>query len=76
MVNERKKSKYEALHDLDRDENDDMVIKKKLFTPVCLWSSIYTAFLISTYFIPSIGLTFYQRWFLQVNLFNLAYLLT
>ncbi|XP_030760765.1 solute carrier family 35 member C2 [Sitophilus oryzae] len=71
MFGSRNKVKYSIL-----DKNDDnnpveaetvdfQPMKRKFCTPSCLWSAIFTGALIGTYYIPSVGLTFYQRWLLQ-----------
>lgn len=44
----------------------DIERKRKILTPSCFWSSFKTIILIVIYFIPSISLTFYQRWLLKV----------
>ncbi|RZB40652.1 solute carrier family 35 member C2 [Asbolus verrucosus] len=64
MLGKRQKLKYEAV---ESEEETDFDEKKRGFcNPACFWSSLFTAILIGTYYIPSICLTFYQRWLLQV----------
>ncbi|CAH1169688.1 unnamed protein product [Phaedon cochleariae] len=66
MFKSDKKPKYVAVEDTDEPETLDIVpMKRKICTPACLWSSLFTGLLIGTYYIPSIGLTFYQRWLYQ-----------
>lgn len=63
------KLKYTAVKNPDEPDTVDLEpMKQRCFTPACFWSSLFTSVLIGTYYIPSIGLTFYQRWFLQVKL--------
>lgn len=68
MYSSKKKLKYTAVKDPDEFEKVDIEpMKRKCFTPACFWSSLFTSLLIGTYYIPSIGLTFYQRWLYQVG---------
>lgn len=61
------KPKYTAVSNPDEPETVDLEpMKPRCITPTCFWSSLFTSVLIGTYYIPSIGLTFYQRWFYQV----------
>lgn len=62
-------------------DNDDPAIidqlefepmKKKFCSPSCIWTVLFTSLLISCYYIPSIGLTFYQRWLYQSFKFPLT----
>lgn len=73
MFGKRNNVKYTAI---DRNEDDvpdykETVefepMKRKFCTPSCLWSAVFTGALIGIYYIPSVGLTFYQRWLLQVS---------
>lgn len=45
---------------------EETTMKRKFLTPRCLWTSGFTGLLLACYYVPSITLTFYQRWFLQV----------
>lgn len=65
MFSSNRRNKYTSVKDTD-DTLDFEPTRKKLFTPACFKTSLFTGILISTYFIPSIGLTFYQRWLYQV----------
>lgn len=66
MLGRRQKLKYEIVNNVADEEVEIETVKKKIITKSCLWSSIYTILLISLYFVPSIGLTFYQRWLYHV----------
>lgn len=66
----RRQQKYEAVESIPEEETDLEFKKRKIFTTTCLWYSFRTVLLISTYFVPSIGLTFYQRWLFQVSIWN------
>lgn len=64
-----KKFKYTAVSGPDEGESADVEpMKRKFCTTACLWSSLFTGVLIGIYYIPSIGLTFYQRWLYQVRI--------
>lgn len=65
MAGKRQKLKYKSV-DTKEDDFNLNIAKAKFFSPACLWTSFSTLLLISIYFIPSVGLTFYQRWLLQV----------
>lgn len=69
MLGKRQKQKYEKVNSVGLDEHVDSEtsLKKKNVNPACLWSAFITILLISIYYIPSVGLTFYQRWLLQVR---------
>ncbi|KAG5889718.1 hypothetical protein JTB14_010192 [Gonioctena quinquepunctata] len=72
MFKSLRKTKYVAVDDKDEPETVDLEpMKRKVCTPACLWSSLFTGLLIGTYYIPSIGLTFYQRWLYQTFRFPL-----
>lgn len=66
MLGRRQKLKYEIVDNVGDEEIEIDTIKKKIITKPCVWSSICTLILITIYFIPSIGLTFYQRWLYTV----------
>lgn len=67
MFTKSYKSKYTAVLNPDESEDQDIEpMKRNICTLGCLWSSLFTGILIGTYYIPSIGLTFYQRWLYQV----------
>lgn len=68
MLGKRQKLKYEIVNNLGDDDVEIETVKKKIVTNPCIWSSVCTILLISLYFVPSIGLTFYQRWLYQVPL--------
>ncbi|XP_017779040.1 PREDICTED: solute carrier family 35 member C2 [Nicrophorus vespilloides] len=77
MLGRRAKAKYDVLRrDVEGEEVeidfDVQKLKRKVFTPACIWQSFMTVILISIYFAPSIGLTFYQRWLLQQFKFPLS----
>ncbi|XP_060535144.1 solute carrier family 35 member C2 isoform X2 [Cylas formicarius] len=55
--------KSDLPHEVETVEFEPM--RRKICSPACLWSSLFTGVLIGTYYIPSVGLTFYQRWLLQ-----------
>ncbi|CAH1992417.1 unnamed protein product [Acanthoscelides obtectus] len=58
--------KYTPVNNPDGNENVDFQpVKREFFSSSCLWSSLFTGILIGIYYIPSIGLTFYQRWLFQ-----------
>lgn len=61
-----RRQKYEAVECLPEEEDDLQVKQRRILTTNCLWYSLRTILLIATYFVPSIGLTFYQRWLYQV----------
>ncbi|XP_050301249.1 solute carrier family 35 member C2 [Anthonomus grandis grandis] len=67
----RKNIKYTAIDKTDdsgsilQETVEFEPMKRKFCTPSCLWSAVFTGALIGTYYIPSVGLTFYQRWLLQ-----------
>ncbi|XP_066154952.1 solute carrier family 35 member C2 [Euwallacea fornicatus] len=70
MFGKRSNVKYTAIdkaedgsHELETVDFEPM--KRKFCTPSCLWSAVFTGALIGTYYIPSVGLTFYQRWLFQ-----------
>lgn len=71
----RRQQKYEAVESLPDDEVDVELKKRRIFTTPCLWYSLRTVLLIFTYFVPSIGLTFYQRWLYQSFRFPLTVVL-
>lgn len=64
--------RYEPVH--DQEPNCDIQVdlldktnsKRKIISQACFWGSFKTTLLIAVYFVPSIGLTFYQRWLLKV----------
>ncbi|KAJ8975318.1 hypothetical protein NQ317_000497 [Molorchus minor] len=60
-----KRHKYTAVINPDEFETESEEMKRKVCSPVCLWTSLFTTVLIGAYYIPSIGLTFYQRWLYQ-----------
>ncbi|KAJ8938783.1 hypothetical protein NQ318_010310 [Aromia moschata] len=60
-----KKLKYTAVKNPEESQVELEEMKRKICTPACLWSSVITGVLIGIYYIPSIGLTFYQRWLYQ-----------
>lgn len=73
MFGKRNNVRYTVI---DRNEDDLLEhretvdfepMKRKFCTPSCLWSAVFTGALIGIYYIPSVGLTFYQRWLLQVS---------
>ncbi|CAG9853964.1 unnamed protein product [Phyllotreta striolata] len=58
-----KKIKYTVVDNTDEQETVDFEpMKRKICSSACLWSSLFTAALIGSYYVPSIGLTFYQNW--------------
>ncbi|XP_057668235.1 solute carrier family 35 member C2 [Diorhabda carinulata] len=58
-----KKPKYRIVDNTDETEIVDVEpMKRKFCSPTCLWSYLFTGALIGIYYIPSIGLTFYQNW--------------
>ncbi|ENN72230.1 hypothetical protein YQE_11093, partial [Dendroctonus ponderosae] len=71
MFGNRSNVKYTAIQKTEDTANipetvDFEPMKRKLFcTPSCLGSALFTGALIGTYYIPSVGLTFYQRWLSQ-----------
>lgn len=70
-----KQQKYVAVQAYSPEEQDiDLQPPKKIVTTFCIWTSLRTVTLLSIYFAPSIGLTFYQRWLLQVNKYYLNYI--
>lgn len=59
------------------DSNDEVYeteSKRTVITPTCIWTSVRTVILLTIYFAPSVILTFYQRWLLQVKLVYIFYL--
>lgn len=69
MFGKRQKLKYDLVESKG-DENVDLSVKKSTINGACFWSSVGTVFLISVYFVPSVGLTFYQRWLFQVSCYD------
>ncbi|KAL1517358.1 hypothetical protein ABEB36_001129 [Hypothenemus hampei] len=70
MFQQRDNVKYTPLdlQDVPQAEQETVEfepMKRTVCTSSCLWSTIFTGALIGTYYIPSVGLTFYQRWLLQ-----------
>lgn len=65
MFASSRRNKYTSVKNTD-EALDFEPTKRHIFTPTCFKTSLFTAILISSYFIPSIGLTFYQRWLYQV----------
>lgn len=65
MFASNRRNKYTSVKNTD-ETVDFEPTKRNIFTPVCFKTSLFTAILISSYFVPSIGLTFYQRWLYQV----------
>jgi solute carrier family 35 protein C2 len=71
MLGKRQKLKYEAVE--NEEETTDFEEKKRsLCNAACFWSSLFTSILIGTYYVPSICLTFYQRWLFQTFHFPLT----
>lgn len=70
MLGKRQKLKYEIVANKTEETVDLEPIKHKSFNSACIWSSLSTGLLIVVYFVPSISLTFYQRWLFQVRLFT------
>ncbi|XP_044269319.1 solute carrier family 35 member C2 [Tribolium madens] len=68
----RQKFKYEAVDSDDEPPSDFEEKKRGFFNSACFWSSLFTSILIGTYYIPSICLTFYQRWLFQTFHFPLV----
>lgn len=70
MFGRRQKLKYDLVESKG-DEGIELVepVKRRHFNGACVWSSFGTVLLISIYFVPSVGLTFYQRWLFQVIFF-------
>lgn len=68
-----KQQKYVAVNS-HLPEEVETLPQKRFFTPFCFWTSLRTIILLGIYFGPSIGLTFYQRWLLQVNIKYLFYI--
>lgn len=71
MFGNRSNVKYTAIEKTEdtaniRETVDFEPMKRKFCTPSCLGSALFTGALIGTYYIPSVGLTFYQRWLSQV----------
>lgn len=66
MFTSNRRNKYTSVKHTD-DTIDFEPTKRAIFTPNCFKASLFTGILISIYFIPSIGLTFYQRWLYQVT---------
>lgn len=66
MLGKRQKLKYEIVDTEDETTADFEQKQRTFFTSTCIWSSLFTSVLIGTYYIPSICLTFYQRWLFQV----------
>lgn len=67
MLGKRQKLKYEKVDDREDHYEVETSVKYRSFNKVCLWSSFLTSLLICVYYIPSVGLTFYQRWLFQVS---------
>ncbi|KAF7271753.1 solute carrier family 35 member C2 isoform X2 [Rhynchophorus ferrugineus] len=70
MFGKSSRVKYSIVDKEDDNTNEGETVdfepmKRKFCTPSCLWSAVFTGALIGTYYIPSVGLTFYQRWLLQ-----------
>lgn len=61
-----KHQKYVAVNSNSPDELE-IDPKRSIISTQCIWTSIRIALLLAVYFVPSISLTFYQRWLLQVN---------
>lgn len=71
MLGRRQKLKYEIVENaVDEDIVEVGKIRRKVLTKQCVWSSACTVLLITLYFIPSIGLTFYQRWVYNVSIIS------
>lgn len=70
MLGKRQKLKYEIVDNKTEETVDLEPIKLKTFHSACIWSSLSTGLLIIVYFVPSISLTFYQRWLFQVRFFT------
>lgn len=66
MLGRRQKLKYDLVENKGDEAVDLEPVKRRGFNGACLWSSVGTLLLISIYFVPSVGLTFYQRWLFQV----------
>lgn len=64
MVGRRQKIKYEIV-DHEEENPEKEPAKCKLISTASAWAILSSSLLIATYFVPSIGLTFYQRWLLQ-----------
>ncbi|XP_050513598.1 solute carrier family 35 member C2 isoform X1 [Diabrotica virgifera virgifera] len=63
MFKTDKKPKYRVVDNTDEPETLDLEpMKRKICSPTCLWSSLFTGCLIGLYYIPSVTLTFYQNW--------------
>lgn len=74
MFGKKHSVKYTAIDKAEDITNEEETVdfepmKRKFCTPSCLWSAVFTGALIGTYYIPSVGLTFYQRWLLQVGIY-------
>lgn len=67
MLGKRQKLKYEKVDDREDLYEVETSVKYRSFNKVCLWSSFLTSLLICIYYVPSVGLTFYQRWLFQVS---------
>lgn len=68
MFGRRQKMKYNLVESKgDETVELEPVKRASNFTGACLWSSVGTGLLIGIYFVPSVGLTFYQRWLFQVR---------
>lgn len=68
------KSKYQAVSSQNPEEQE-IPVQKNIVSSLCFWTTLRTCVLLALYFAPSIGLTFYQRWLLQVSGFHLLFLL-
>jgi hypothetical protein len=66
MLGKRQKLKYEAVENEEEETTDFEEKKRSLCNAACFWSTLFTSILIGTYYVPSICLTFYQRWLFQV----------
>lgn len=88
MFEIRSNVKYTAINKAEEEDDEAGAIieqeeyldfepkmKRKFCSPSCLWSAVFTGALIGTYYIPSVGLTFYQRWLLQVSINRVVYYL-
>lgn len=68
MFTTDKKIKYTVVDNTDEQETVDLEpMKRKICSSICLRSTLFTGVLIGTYYIPSIGLTFYQNWLYKVS---------
>lgn len=77
MFTTDKKIKYTVVDNTDEQETVDLEpMKRKICSSICLRSTLFTGVLIGTYYIPSIGLTFYQNWLYKSFHFPLITVLT